>query len=114
MKSNESGRDIKQTGKPEKNFDREIVKDIEAAPELETLAQLHNSLRLGESPLMPAQQSFEAAGMLGNQNVISLMQQGANVKWMIDEGSSSVDTQGLAEVLSGPPDGPVNAMETLM
>jgi len=114
MKSNESGRDIKQTGKPVKDREQEIKKDLDTAPELDTLAQLHNSLRLGELPQMPAEQSLEAAGMLGNQNVITLMEKGSNIRRMIEEGNSAVDTQGLAEVLSGPPDGPVNAMEIII
>ena len=114
MKSNESGRDLKQTEKPVKDKEREIIKEFDKAPQLDSLAQLHNSLRFGELPQMPAEQSFEAAGLFGNQNVISLMEKGSGIRSMIERGNSAVDTQGLAEALSGPPDGPVNAMEVIM
>lgn len=114
VKSTESGKDLKQTDKIVSEREREVVNDVKSTPEPFSLAILRNSLQFGKKPPLSAEQSLEAAGVLGNQNVISLMEKGAGVRRVIEAGNSTVDTQGLAEVLSGPPDGPVNAMETIM
>ena len=114
MKSNENEKNIKQTGKPEKAQEREATRDIGATLEMDALAAFHNSLRFGERPAMPEEKSREAAGALGNQNVIRLMETGAEMRRILEDGGSAVDAQGLAEALSGQPDGPVCAMETIM
>jgi len=114
MKSNENEKKRKQTGKPGEAQEREATRNQEATLEMDALAEFHNSLRFGERSALSAEKSREAAGALGNQNVVRLMETGANTRRLLDDGGSVVDAQGLAEALSGLPDGPVCAMENIM
>jgi len=112
MKHNENEKSILKPGKPERMRDDKT--SVEAVPKEAALAALHESLlRYGQSAL-PAEQVMEAAGTLGNQNVLELMEAGANLRQSLSGAETDVDTLRLAETLSGPPDGPVCAMEAFM
>ena len=82
------------------------------AVKIQALAALH-SLSMFERPSLSPEKSEEAAGLLGNQNVLRLLEDGAQMQQMLAESGTGIDTQILADVLSGLPDGPVCAMETL-
>ena len=70
-------------------------------------AALWGSLSMGEQPMLSGEQSIEAAGMLGNQNVLSAIDKGRHVQDALVSSQVSVDMAGLANALSGPPDGAV-------
>ena len=70
-------------------------------------AALWGSLSIGEQPMLSGEQSMEAAGMLGNQNVLGLIDTGRRVQDALTASQVSVDIAGLANALSGPPDGAV-------
>ena len=82
--------------------------------ETAALAALSGSLRFGALPAISSEKSMEAAGTLGNQNVLDLLATGANLLRTIDDLRTDTDTQGLAEALSGPPDSPVCDMGLLL
>ena len=113
MKKNSEITNLNRIDKVEPESGKRDVQHTHEAVKSQALAAL-NSLRLGERPALSAQQREEAAGLLGNQNVLKLMETGAEVQRALAEAAAEVDTQALAGVLSGPPDGPVCAMETLL
>jgi len=98
--------------KPERAYDDKA--GAEAVSKEAALTALHDSLLTGTQTALPAEQAMEAAGMLGNQNVLQLMDSGADLHRAINGAGMEIDTQGLAKTLSGPPDGPVCAMEAFI
>ena len=111
MKSNEN----KKTDRIEKDEQAGRVQDTKAPQEAiktQALAAVHG-LQTGEwSALSPGMRG-EAVGLLGNQNALRLMETGAEAQHTMAEASAQVDTLGLANVLSGPPSGPVCAMDAM-
>ena len=112
MKSNENEKVDLKPLKTERAYDDKT--GAEAVPKEAALAALHDSLLTGTQTALPAEQAMEAAGMLGNQNVLQLMDSGADLHRAINGAGMEIDTQGLAKTLSGPPDGPVCAMEAFL
>jgi hypothetical protein len=109
MKHNENNERIQTPEKSERT--RENKTSIKAVPRESALAALHASLLTGGQAPLSAEQATDAAGTLGNQNVLELMEAGAGLQRAISGAGTDMDTQGLAKTLSGPPDGPVCAME---
>jgi len=112
MKNNENEKSVLQPVKTERAFDDKT--SAEAISKEAALAALHDSLLTGTQTALPAEQAMEAAGMLGNQNVLQLMDSGADLQRVVNGAGMEIDTQGLANTLSGPPDGPVCAMEAFL
>ena len=88
------------------------VKGPQEAVKSQALGVLH-SLQMGERPALSPENTEEAVGLLGNQNVLKIMETGAQTQQAFTEAAAEVDTLKLVGALSGPPDGPVCAMETL-
>ena len=77
-------------------------------------AALWNSLAIGEQPMLSADQSINAAGLLGNQSVLGLIEKGARTQDALNSTRADIDVNMLAQALSGPPDGPVCNMESVL
>ena len=99
-----------QTGQENAQQDVKLSKGSQKSVALAAV----QSFQHGSLPAMPDSQREQAAGIIGNQNVLKLMETSAGVQKALSEASMEVDTQMLADVLSGPPDGPVCPMETLV
>ena len=113
MAGSKSDKDIRQADivKP-KHEDAPGVDHSDS--DISVLTALSGSLRFGTPPSLSAEKSIEAAGALGNQNVLKLMETGAESRRTIEDLGTDTDTKGLAEALSGQPDGPVCDMGTLL
>ena len=111
MKSTET-KNRNQTEKNEQTSPQQDTKRPQDVLKTEALAALH-SLQIGERPALSPEKSGEAAGLLGNQNVLKLIETGAEIQRRLAEAGMGADIHGLAAALSGPPDGPVCDMETL-
>ena len=111
MKSNEN-KDLSSVDKIQQGGGERDAQNPQEAVKGQALAALH-ALSLGERPALSPEKSEEAAGLLGNQNVLKLMEKGEEMQRALAESETGIDTHALFEVLSGPPDGPVCAMETL-
>jgi len=112
MKHNENEKGDLKPVKTERAYDDKT--SAEAVSKEAALAALHDSLLTGAQTALPAEQTMEAAGRLGNQNVLQLMNSGADLQRVINGAGMEIDTQGLAKTLSGPPDGPVCAMDAFL
>ena len=113
MKSNET-KNINRTDKDARESRQRDAAAPQEAVKTHALSALHG-LRSGEWPAsLSPEKREEAAGLLGNQNVLSLMETGAEIHRTLMDAGKEADTQGLAAALSGPPDGPVCAMENFI
>ena len=111
-KHNENEKSLIKPVQSERAYDDKT--SAEAVPKEAALAALHDSLLTGTQTALPAERAMEAAGMLGNQNVLQLMDSGVDLQRVINGAGMDIDTQGLAKTLSGLPDGPVCAMEAFL
>ena len=108
MKRNDNEKDVRHPGRntdERTEGERQQTEQELSAPA--AAAALWSSLSIGERPMLSGQQSMEAAGMLGNQNVLGLIEKGAQTGDALQSVRPVVDTMGLAETLSGQPDGAV-------
>ena len=64
--------------------------------------------------MLSGEQSMEAAGMLGNQSVLGLMERGARTQGAFESVRAVVDTSGLADALSRAPNGPLCDMGIIL
>ncbi|MDR2572348.1 MAG: hypothetical protein LBD23_18910 [Oscillospiraceae bacterium] len=114
MKRNENEKIETKTEQTKKTQEKSVIKSLDSAEDSYSLAALHGSLLMGTLPELPAEQTVEAAGALGNQNILKLMEKSADLQQTLSGTGMHVDTQVLAQTLSGPPSGPINAMETFI
>jgi len=109
--------EIERTRLPEQDDGGRAEQVQEGVHEMEAetaAAVLHSSLLLGEQPMLSGEQSMEAAGMLGNQSVLGLMERGARTQGAFESARAVIDANELADVLSGAPSGPLCDMGVVL
>ena len=115
MKHNDDEKIVQETERSRADKEAPAQKDTKVGHEAQLAAgALWRSLSLGENTALSDEQSVEAAGMLGNQNVLSLIENGRRVQDTILSSQTAVDSAGLAKTLSGPPVGPVCDMGSVI
>lgn len=74
--------------------------------ELETLASVHRALQNGQHIAAPAEDTLRAAGTLGNQNVLKLIETGESRAAELEQARANTEAYNLAAALIGPPTTP--------